>query len=123
MTIAVDGGTFMLVVEPAGTRVFRVTVKGRFADLSDRTRRYLVDAAPEHTRFQSAYTAEGTFVYDPDVKFFNLRYEVRVDGEDASEEAAANLACTEAETFLQTMEIGHGELDVSVVDLSTMWSS
>lgn len=98
-----------------------MTVKGRFADLSDRTRRYLVEAAPEHTRFQSAYTAEGTFVYDPDVRFFDLRYEVRAEGDDASEAAAVS-ARAEAEIFLETMEIGHGELDVTVVDLSMMWS-
>ena len=58
-------------------RVFRVTVRGRFADLTDRARALLVRSQADHDIFLSAYTPEGTFTYDAAIAFFNLRYELR----------------------------------------------
>lgn len=101
-------------------RVHRVTVRGRFRDLDERSRQYLVRAQPEHDVFVSAYTPEGTFTYDERIQFFNLRYEVRTSGPDASTEAAAS-GEVEAEAFLRTMGFGHGELKVDVVDVSAIW--
>lgn len=101
--------------------IFRVTVEGKFGAVNDRVRRYLVEAAPEHTRFQSAYTPEGTFVYDQDINFFSLRYEVRSAAENPSQ-AAADHALAEATQFLETMDIAYQPLQVDVVDLATMWS-
>ncbi len=104
----------------ADQRVHRVTVRGRFRDLDDRSRQYLVRAQPEHDVFVSAYTAEGTFTYDERIQFFNLRYEIRTTGDDASAEAAV-IGEVEAEAFLRTMGFGHGELRVDVVDVSAIW--
>lgn len=101
------------------TRVFRVTVRGRFADLTDRARRSLISAQAEHDIFRSAYTPEGTFTYDSAIAFFNLRYELRGVGADA--EALAELeGIDEAERFLDTMGFGHGALKATVVDMSAM---
>ena len=97
--------------------VFRVTVRGRFRDLTDAARRYLSGAQPEHDIFRSAYTEEGTFTYDERVQFFNLRYEVR--GGDAA--AAEETGRSEAEQFLRTMGFGYTGLTVNVVDVGAIW--
>ncbi len=100
-------------------RVFRVTLRGQFADLSAETRAYLVKNQAEHDLFVSAYTSEGTMSYDERVLFFNLRYEIR--GKDEGD--AVNDALHEAEAFLQTMKFTHTPLKVTVVDVSQTWKS
>ena len=98
-------------------RVYRVTVRGRFADLTDVARSYLVRAQPEHDIFVSAFTPEGTFTYDERVLFFNLRYEIRcTDDADPSV-----VALEEAGTFLRTMGFGYKALRADVVDASAIW--
>jgi hypothetical protein len=99
-------------------RVHRVTVRGRFHQLSDEARRYLTSVQPEHDIFVSAYTEEGTFTYDDRIAFFNLRYEVRGKDDDASAGAAG---MHEAELFLRTMGFGHQRLTVDVVDVNAIW--
>jgi Family of unknown function (DUF6204) len=102
-----------------GARTFRVTIRGRFHELSDRARAYLEGAQAEHDIFVSAYTPEGSLTYDDRIDFFNLRYECRADDEDT-----AALECLEeAERFLDTMQFGHRDLRVAVTDLSAMWDS
>lgn len=100
-------------------RVFRVTVRGRFADLTDQARRYLARSQADHDIFRSAYTPEGTFTYDAALAFFNLRYERRVCGPDAADVAELE-ALDEAECFLATMGFGHRALKVGVVDMSEL---
>ena len=99
--------------------VFRVTVRGQFANLSDEARRYLVKAQAEHDLFVSAYTPEGTFSYDERILFFNMRYEVHAD----SEEKAQASSFVEAESFLKTMGFTHKPLKVTVVDVGQIWNS
>jgi Family of unknown function (DUF6204) len=101
--------------------VYRVTVRGRFGTLTDQARRYLVGAQAEHDLFVSAYTVEGTFTYDRAVAFFNLRYEVRLASDLASDQAASAVALAEAELFLRTMDFTHRGLKVGVVDASAIW--
>ena len=99
--------------------IYRVTVRGRFAELNDRARAQLVREQPEHDIFKSAYTSEGTFTYDPSILFFNLRYEVRTaKGIEDAELVGRN----EAELFLSTLGYGYKNLKINVVDTSTMWS-
>lgn len=100
-------------------RVFRITVRGRFRDLSAAARAALVRSQPEHDLFLSAFTEEGTFTYDERIQFFNLRYEVRAEGDDASGTAGLT-AEVEAETFLRTLGYGHHALKVDVVDVSAI---
>ena len=102
----------------SATNVYRVTVRGRFSGLDEKARAYLLREQPEHDIFKSAYTAEGTFTYDTDIRFFNLRYEVRTaDGSDK----AGELGRVEAEAFLRTLGYGFEKLKVNVVDTSAMW--
>jgi len=104
----------------ASERVYRVTIRGQFHDLSDEARRSLVAAQPEHDVFLSAYTPEGTFTYDARIAFFNLRYEVRCDPDDTDRDPA-RVASAEAEAFLRTMKFGHRNLTTDVVDVSAIW--
>lgn len=101
-------------------RVYRVTVRGRFRDLSPQARAYLEREQAAHDIFVSAYTAEGTLTYDPRISFFNLRYEVRLD--DGSDVSPADLGRSEAEQFLRTMGFGHSDLKVTVSEVSSVWS-
>lgn len=99
-------------------RVYRVTARGRFKDLSPQARTYLLREQPEHDIFKSAFTAEGTFTYDEEAQFFNLRYEVRTsEGSDA----AAVIGESEATLFLKTLGYSHHPLKITVVDASAMW--
>jgi hypothetical protein len=100
-------------------RVFRVTVRGRFHQLSDDARRYLTSAAPEHDILLARYTEEGTFSYDDRVQFFTLRYEVRAGDGDSADDAATQ-ATAEAELFLHTMRIGFAGLRAHVMDMTAM---
>jgi hypothetical protein len=100
-----------------GERTFRVTIRGRFHDLSDHASGYLLRARAEHDIFESAYTPEGSLTYDDRIDFFNLRYECRAGDPDA----AAVECLEEAERFLDTMQFGYRDLRVNVVDLTAMW--
>jgi hypothetical protein len=100
-------------------RVFRVTVRGRFAELTEQSRAYLLRAQADHDIFLSAYTPEGTFTYDAAIAFFNLRYELRASGTDAAELVELE-ALDEAGRFLATMGFGSKKLRADVVDMSTM---
>jgi hypothetical protein len=101
-------------------RIFRVTVRGQFRNLSDQARRYLEREQAAHDIFVSAYTREGTLTYDARISFFNLRYEVRLD--DTSDANAADIGREEAEIFLRTMGFDHSDLKVTVADVSATWS-
>lgn len=107
--------------QPQAVRVYRVTVRGRFADMREAARQYLVDAIEEHSIFKSAFTSEGTFVYDEAIDFFSLRYEVRIPGGPEGSEDAASIGTREAEAFLATMGFGYRNLKVSVFDVSAVW--
>lgn len=99
--------------------VYRVTVRGRFDGLDDKTRASLLLHHRDHDVFKSAYTTEGTFTYDERILFFNLRYEIKTLG---GGEEAATIGMVEAERFLQTLGFGYTGLKVNVVDMSSMWS-
>lgn len=98
---------------------FRVTVRGRFGALTESARAHLERHVADHDIFESAYSAEGTFTYDGRIDFFNLRYEVTVDGDS---DLAGERGLLEAESFLATMGFVHRGLKVTVVDMSTVWT-
>lgn len=100
-------------------RVFRVTVRGQFGELSEQSRAFLARSQPDHDIFLAAYTPEGTFTYDAAIAFFNLRYELRASGPDAAELVELE-ALDEAERFLATMGFTSKKLRANVVDMSTM---
>ena len=101
-------------------QTFRVTVRGRFSELSDAAHRFLVSSQVDHDIFKSSFTQEGMFTYDSRIDFFNLRYEVRTKGPDAQDQAITT-ALQEADAFLRTLKIGFRDLKATPMDMSAMW--
>ena len=101
--------------------IFRATVRGHFADLDDETRARLLAEVDDHSIFRSAYTAAGTFSYEPNLVAFNFRYEIRARGDDPQVTAEAS-ARHLAEGHLREAGIGHKHLRVNVVDMADIWS-
>lgn len=104
------------------TRIYRVTVRGRFSDLTESARAFLVRSLADHDISLSAYTPEGTFTYDAAIAFFNLRYELRASGPDAAQLVELE-ALDEAERFLATMGFGAKGLRADVVDMAAMMNT
>jgi Family of unknown function (DUF6204) len=98
----------------------RVTVRGRFGNLTERAAEYLRDNQLDHDVSNSAYTREGTLTYDAAVDYFSLRYEIRVDADDL-DEVAANRGVEEAGHFLRAMGFDHRPLKVTVTDVAAAW--
>ena len=102
--------------------IFRVTVRGRFFELNESQRHYLVESLDDHHITKSAYNGEGTFTYDSNIYSFSLRYEIRTEG-DQPEVAAAERGLSQAETFLRTLGIGYQHLKVTATDMQSMWEA
>jgi hypothetical protein len=102
-------------------RIMRVTVRGRFGDLSPRAVGYLQANQLDHDVSNSAYTPEGTLTYDAATDYFSLRYEIRI-GTDDPDGVAADRGVNEAEQFLRAMGFDHRPLKVSVTDVAEVWN-
>lgn len=105
-------------------RIYRVVVRGHFADLDDATRRALLAEVDAHSVFRSAFTADGTFTYDERLVAFNLRYETRLADEvevDDPAAAAAAEAQARAAAWLTSVGIGHKHLRASAADMAELW--
>jgi hypothetical protein len=103
-----------------GLQLYRVTVRGHFADLDDTTRSTLRAEAADHDGMHAQFTPDGTFVYDAALVAFSFRYEIRVD-EEAREDAdvAAELAALErAQRHLGDAGIGHRRLRCVVTNMA-----
>jgi hypothetical protein len=101
-------------------RIMRVTVRGRFGELSERASEYLQANQRDHQVPNSAYTPEGTLTYDSAIDSFSLRYEIRLVS-DQPEAAATERGVGEAEHFLRAMGFDHRPLRASVTDAAAAW--
>ncbi len=88
----------------------------------------MIADADQHTYFDSAFTADGTFTYDPQLVAFNLRYEMRfvpddpADPDDTVTESEVEAAALErAAAWLDGEHYGYKRLTVSVTDMASMW--
>src|SRR3984957_14000993 len=104
----------------SGQRIMRVTVRGRFGELSDQALGYLHANQDEHDVSRAAYTLEGTLTYDALIDFFSIRYEIRL-GENDPDQLAAARANSEADLFLRTMGLAYRDLKTAVMDMADMW--
>jgi hypothetical protein len=77
------------------SRTYRVTVRGRFENLSADQRRRLRDEQGDHDMFAAQFTPEGKFLYAPELVGYEFRYLLSV--EEASPEDADLVARLEAE--------------------------
>jgi hypothetical protein len=110
------------------TKIYRAVVRGHFSEIDDATRAALVAAADEHDYFHSAFTADGTFTYDPQLVAFNVRYEMRFvpndpsDLDDTVTDAEVETAAMKrAVAWLDSNSYDHKHLTVSVTDMTSMW--
>lgn len=68
------------------SRTYRVTVRGRFEDLSVPQRERLREQQEAHGMFASRFTPEGTFLYTPELVGYQFRYQLDIQ-EDNPEDA------------------------------------
>jgi hypothetical protein len=101
--------------------IYRTTVKGRFAGLDDEARVRLSAELAEHDAIVAGgYTEAGSLTYDRALDFFRYRVQVRADGDDPEAEATER-ALTMAFTELDRLGVAHRDLDVTCVDMASMW--
>lgn len=106
------------------THIYRVTVRGRFADLDDDARATLLADAEAHEALRAAFTREGTLTYDHRLDFFSFRYEIRAtsdDGADPTERAFA-AAVARADEHLTAQGLGYRHLKPTGSDLTRIWA-
>ena len=106
------------------THTFRVTVKGRFADLDHDGRARLRDNLARFDYSPAGYTDTGTFMYDATVDFFTFRVRLREVGDDWPE--AHDAVCARGEAMAQEqldqLGVGSGGLAVRASDMADVWS-
>ena len=104
------------------TRIFRVTVRGRFDGLDDESRERLRADQPAHDVVTSgAFTGDGTLTYERAVDFFTFRVQLRGRGDDA-EQDVLDEARARAEHAVATLGAGHrGDLKVKATDMASVW--
>jgi len=101
-------------------RILRVTVRGRFGELSGHAREYLRSNQDEHHVSRAQFTAEGTLTYDSSIDFFSIRYEIRL-GDGDPDSVAVESAISEADCFLRTMDFSYRGLKTTVMDVADAW--
>ena len=103
------------------THIFRVSVRGRFAELSDDARRRLNDQH-DPTRLPG-FTEAGDFIHDGRPDFFTYRIQLRQRAETAAEAAEAVDAAARSLVLedLAARGLGHRDLSVSVRAMADVW--
>lgn len=82
---------------------YRMTVRGRFADLDEDQRRSLRAEQKDHDMFAARFSPEGSFLYAPELATYQHRFLITVD--ESAPEDAETLARIEAE------QLAVGDLD------------
>jgi hypothetical protein len=102
-------------------KIFRVTVRGRFADLDEATRARLLDQLAEHDVVaHGRFSEAGTLVYERSLHSWTFRTQRRAEGEDA-EAVALGDAVEQAEVALAELGAGHRDVRASAIDMASMW--
>jgi hypothetical protein len=105
-------------------RIYRVTVRGQFEQLSQGQSRILANHAASHDVTAAAYTPQGTFIYDEIHRAFSFRYEIRVEDDDRTlaDEAAVAGGLELARSYLDEVQLPHKRLRASAVNMADVWS-
>lgn len=105
------------------TQIFRVTVRGRFADLDEPTRAALLADADALDAIRAHFTADGRLTYDARLDFFSFRIERRErsdDGADRTTEAFEH-AVAAAAAHLDRLGAGYRYLKPAGSDMASVW--
>jgi hypothetical protein len=106
-------------------RIFRVVVRGHFDRLDDGQRAVLLAEAENYEIFKSAYTADGTLTYEPNLVAFSFRYELRDSGDDdvaTAEARVVEAAMTKARASLAVMAVDYKHLRASATNMADVWT-
>ena len=102
-------------------RIYRATVRGRFADLSDEARAGLLAEVDDHDVVSSgAFTETGTLTYDRRLDFFTFRFQLRENGDDA-DEAVLQQARDRADAYLGERGLTARDVKVQATDMASVW--
>jgi hypothetical protein len=103
-------------------RIYRVVVRGQFADLDEAARARLLAEVGEHDLMRSSFTADGTLSYDERLVAFNVRYEDRSPDDDPDPETTVvNRAMERTERRLTSMGVSGKHLRATATDMASMW--
>jgi hypothetical protein len=101
--------------------IFRVFVRGQFADLAPDVRARLLAEVEQHHAIDNArFTAEGTMTYERNLAAFTFRYEMRSNADDAEADVLAR-ATADATVRLDAAGITYRRLRASANDMAEVW--
>lgn len=103
-------------------RNYRVTVRGRFRDLDAAQQERLRSEQADHDVFNSRFSPEGTFLYQPELINFQFRYALTITGESPGDaEVLAQAQAEEsAQWALHDRGLGAELLKTTVVSMDDM---
>lgn len=103
-------------------RTYRMTVRGRFAELTAQQRAHLLDEQGDHGMFSARFSPEGTFLYGPELVGYQFRYEVRVDEPSPDDAELLARMRVEERATIDLEERGYSGriVDISVVCVNDM---
>ncbi|MGO2036178.1 MAG: DUF6204 family protein [Brevibacterium sp.] len=104
------------------TWTFRITVRGRFDELTEEQRRTLRDEQEEHDMFAARFTPEGTFLYTPELVNYQHRYLLDTEESDPQDaEALTRMHAEELSTAdLSARGLSGHDVDVSAVCIESL---
>ncbi len=102
-------------------RIYRVTVRGRFRDLTDVQRTSLLSAAEDHdVVLVGAFTETGTLTYERRLHGFTYRVQLRAE-DDEPEAVVVARATAQAEARVTELGVHHRDLRASAHDMADTW--
>ena len=103
-------------------RIYRVTVRGWFDQLTDDQRVSLLAGAAQHDVVSvGAFTEAGTLTYERSLHTFTFRVQLREEGDDA-EEVAVERATAAAIAHVEALGAAHRTVRATAVDMASVWS-
>ena len=98
--------------------IYRLIVRGRFGELDEPTRERLRDEQPAHDVLVAGkFTVAGSLTYEPPLRNFTMRFEVR----EADQDAAFAEAERRAVAHLDGAGLPHVIDRVVGSDMATVW--
>lgn len=96
---------------------YRVTVRGRFADLDDAGRARLLAVADQHDMLTAGgFTEDGALTYDHALDFFSFRVQLRSEVE-ATDRTVCDRALTLAARAVEALEVDFRDMRASATDM------
>lgn len=103
-------------------RIFRVTVRGWFRDLTDPQRASLVAMADAHDVVSvGAFSEAGTLTYERWLHTFTFRVQLRAEGDDA-EELVVQQASEMATARVAALGAHHRSVRATAQDMADIWA-